>query len=381
MKAKLLTGSAILLAAISQPALAQDANDDDAANEGNTIIVTAQRSSQNIQDVPVSLTAVTAEKLSDLNINTASEIFLAAPTVQISGFNNNVSVRGIGTLAITPTVESSVGFAVDDVNVGRTALALGAFDDVARVEVLNGPQGLLFGKNSSAGLLNVVTRRPELGEFSGFATAEVNLRDTTPETGMGYILRGTINAPLGDTAALRINTRYTQQDGIVEDIGMGDSDNKKEDWGVRAKLLVEPSDNLEIYVIGEYAEANGTFLDSYRLADPGGRVVDQITGAGITASPENLQIAQNETTFRDTQISSIQGTIAYTLPNDWQIINVAAYKNLKINSSLDADRTTGAYLDFNQIDSDFSQFSNELRLSIPDSSRVHGQLGLYYYQA
>lgn len=381
MKAKLLTGSAILLAAISQPALAQDANDDDAANEGNTIIVTAQRSSQNIQDVPVSLTAVTAEKLSDLNINSASEIFLAAPTVQISGFNNNVSVRGIGTLAITPTVESSVGFAVDDVNVGRTALALGAFDDVARVEVLNGPQGLLFGKNSSAGLLNVVTRRPELGEFGGFVTAEFNLRDTTPKTGNGIVLRGTVNAPLGDNAALRVNTRYTNQDGIVEDIGIGDSNNKKEDWGIRAKLLFEPSDNLEIYLIGEIAETTGGFLDSYRLADPAGRVVEQITDAGITAGPENLQISQNEATFRNTDIKSLQGTIAYTLPNDWQIINVAAYKNLKINSTLDSDRTTGAYLDFNQIDSDFSQFSNELRLSIPDSNMVHGQLGLYYYQA
>ncbi|MEP4873868.1 MAG: TonB-dependent receptor [Parasphingorhabdus sp.] len=371
---------AMVSAMFASPAIAQDA-DSAEAEDPNIIIVTAQRSSQNIQDVPVSLTAVTADTLADRNINSASEIFLAAPTVQISGFNNNVSVRGIGTLAITPTVESSVGFAVDDVNVGRTALALGAFDDVERVEVLNGPQGLLFGKNSSAGLLNIVTRRPELGEFGGFASAELNLRDTTPDDGFGVVLRGTVNAPLGDKAALRINTRYTHQDGIVEDIGTGLSDNKKEDWGIRGKLLVEPSDNLEIYVIGEYAETNGTFLDSYRLADPAGRVVDQITAAGITAGPENLFIAQNARTFRETQISSIQGTIAYTLPNDWQIINVAAYKNLKINSNLDSDRTTGAYLDNNQIDSDFSQFSNELRLSIPDSNRVHGQLGLYYYQA
>ncbi|MEP0377333.1 MAG: TonB-dependent receptor [Parasphingorhabdus sp.] len=361
--------------------VAAQSTDSAEADDPNIIIVTAQRSSQNIQDVPVSLTAVTADTLADRNINSASEIFLAAPTVQISGFSDNVSVRGIGTLAITPTVESSVGFAVDDVNVGRTALALGAFDDVARVEVLNGPQGLLFGKNSSAGLLNIVTRRPELGEFGGFVKAELNLRDTTPDEGYGVILRGTVNAPLGDSAALRINTRYTHQDGIVKSIGTGLTDNKKEDWGIRAKLLVEPSDNLEIYLIGEYAETSGRFLDSYRLADPAGRVVDQINAAGITAGPENLFIAQNGDTFRNTQISSIQGTIAYTLPNDWQIINVTAYKNLKTNSNLDSDRTTGAYLDFNRIDSDFSQFSNELRLSIPDTNRVHGQLGLYYYQA
>ncbi|MEO9599520.1 TonB-dependent receptor [Parasphingorhabdus sp.] len=371
---------ALVSAMFASPAAAQNA-DNAEADDPDIIIVTAQRSSQDIQDVPVSLTAVTADTLSDRNINTASEIFLAAPTVQISGLNDNVSVRGIGTLAFTPTVESSVGFAVDDVNVGRTALALGAFDDVARVEVLNGPQGLLFGKNSSAGLLNIVTRRPELGEFGGFVKAELNLRDTTPDDGYGVILRGTVNAPLGESAALRINTRYTHQDGIVKAVGADLSDNKKEDWGIRAKLLVEPSDNLEIYLIGEYAETSGRFLDSYRLADPAGRVVDQITAAGITAGPENLFIAQNASSFRDTQISSIQGTIAYTLPNDWQIINVTAYKNLKTNSNLDSDRTTGTYLDNNRIDSDFSQFSNELRLSIPDTNRVHGQLGLYYYQA
>ncbi|MEP6136055.1 TonB-dependent receptor plug domain-containing protein, partial [Parasphingorhabdus sp.] len=126
--------SVALVSAMFASPVAAQSTDSAEADDPNIIIVTAQRSSQNIQDVPVSLTAVTADTLADRNINSASEIFLAAPTVQISGFSDNVSVRGIGTLAITPTVESSVGFAVDDVNVGRTALALGAFDDVARVE-------------------------------------------------------------------------------------------------------------------------------------------------------------------------------------------------------------------------------------------------------
>lgn len=373
--------SALIIAGIANlaamPAQAQDSSDED----NGVIIVTAQRSSQNLQDVPVSITAVTASTLEDRQINTASEIYLAAPSVQIAGGNDNVSVRGIGTLAFTPSVESSVGFAVDDVNVARTALALGAFDDVARVEALNGPQGLLFGKNSSAGLLNIVTRRPELGTFGGFVSSELNWRDTTPDDGYGVILRGTINAPLGDRAALRVNTRYTHQDSIVKDIGAKTSDDNREDWGIRAKLLFEPSDNLEVYLIGEYAETSGRWLDSYRLAAPGGEIINRLTESGIEAGPNNLLIATSGRTFRDTEINSLQGTVTYELDNGWQIINVAAYKNLKINGNLDSDRTQGIYLDVNQVNSDFSQFSNELRLAIPDTNRVHGQIGLYYFQA
>ncbi len=377
--------SALILAGIAafaaMPAQAQDDAAGSADNADGVIFVTAQRSSQNMQDVPVSITAVTAATLQDRQINSASEIYLAAPSVQVSGGNDNVAIRGIGTLAFTPSVESSVGFAVDDVNVGRTALALGAFDDVARVEVLNGPQGLLFGKNSSAGLLNIVTRRPELGSFGGYVTAELNWRDTTPDDGFGTILRGTINAPLGENAALRINTRYTHQDSIVKDIGANTSDANSEDWGIRAKLLFEPTDNLEIYLIGEYAETSGRSLDSYRLAAAGGEIIKRLTEVGITASPDNFLVATSAASFRDTEINSLQGTVTYTLGNGWDIIDVAAYKRLRTNSNLDSDRTQGVYLDINSVDSTFSQFSNELRLSIPDTSPVHGQLGLYYFQA
>lgn len=376
--ALILAGVAALAAV---PAQAQDDSENADDSDNGIIFVTAQRSSQNLQDVPVSITAVTSETLEDRQINSASEIYLAAPTVQISGNNDNVSVRGIGTLAFTPSVESSVGFSVDDVNVGRTGLALGAFDDVERVEVLNGPQGLLFGKNSSAGLLNIVTRRPELGTFGGFATAELNWRDTTPDDGFGVILRGTVNAPLGDNAALRINTRYTHQEAIVQDIGAITSDDNEEDWGIRGKLLFEPTDNLEIYLIGEYAETSGRFLDSYRLAAPGGEITPELTASGITAAPDNFLTATSRATFRDTEVSSVQGTVAYTLDNGWQIINVTAYKNLGINSNLDSDRTAASILDINRVDSSYSQFSNELRLAIPDTSPVHGQLGLYYFQA
>ncbi len=343
------------------------------------IIVTAQRREESIQDVPVAVTVITADALASRQIDSASEIYLAAPSVQFGG-EGDFSIRGVGTLSFAPSLESSVAIAVDDVNLGRPGLGVGTFDDVARVEALSGPQGLLFGKNASSGLINIVTRRPELGKFGGTFDLEATLRDTTPGDGKGIVARGTINIPVGEKSALRVNTRYSYQNPITKNIGPGLVDENSRDWGFRVKFLSQPTDNLEIYLIGEYGERTGRPGQAYRYVTPGSELYGPILADGITPGPDNLYYSSDGRSFANSELGGLQGSISYTFANDWQLINVAAWKYSKLNANLDTDYVSQDFLNTNRASGDYTQFSNELRLSIPASSRVNGQIGLYYFQ-
>ena len=157
MAASLSVSVFALMAAV--PAHAQQGEQEQVESSNPAeIIVTAQRRNERLQDVPVSVTAVTSESLRSLGVNNLSQLNQAAPSLQVSG-ENNFTIRGIGTLAFQQTLESSVAIQQDEVNLANSILggAVGTFYDVARVEVLSGPQGMLFGKNASAGLLNIVT--------------------------------------------------------------------------------------------------------------------------------------------------------------------------------------------------------------------------------
>ena len=394
MRYILLASSALAIAATATGASAQDrptvgesaARDavTDPEQSDNAIVVTAQRRNESLQDVPVSLTAVTADSLESRNIQDVRQIYLAAPSLQLSGGNDRDSafyIRGVGTLALVPTVENSVAVAVDDINLGRANLAFGAFDDVARVEVLNGPQGLLFGKNASAGLLHIITNRPELGQFEGRIDGEVAYRDTLGHDSFGTLLRGVVNVPVGESAALRISARYGQQDSIVRSTRPENGDGDLENYGFRVKFLAEPSDNFEIYLIGEYGKRTGLPLASYRSAAPTGEIAPLLAASGIVAGQRNFVGGTDGRTDSDDEMYGIQGAATYTFSNDWQLISVFGYKHLDTFGLLDTDRTTTDSLSLSLADDTYSQFSGEVRLALPAENRVNGQIGLYYYKS
>ncbi len=231
----------------------------DTANTGAAdIIVTAQRRAERLQDVPVSVAVVNSEQLRSQGITNLSQLNQAAPSLQVSG-ENNFTIRGVGTLAFQQTLESSVAIAQDEVNLASSILggAVGTFYDVAQVEVLSGQQGLLFGKNASAGLLNIITRLPVLGETSGHLKVEGVHRPSSPNNGLGVVGEATINLPVSDNSALRINTVFSSQDPVVKFVGSGTGDFGLTQFGVRVKYLAEFSDELSLYVIGDYNQEKG----------------------------------------------------------------------------------------------------------------------------
>lgn len=349
------------------------------------IVVTAQRRPESLQRVPVSVTAISGDTLVNRVINDLTDVGTAAPSLQV-GNDKTFSVRGIGTLAFSDTIDPSVAISLDGVNLGRPALGGTLFNDVAQIEVLNGPQGLLFGKNASAGLLNVVTVRPEIGATSGSFSAEFDSRDTPDGDAQGWITRATLNAPVTEDSALRVNLLYSDQEPITNLVGTEPAkhDTFGRQYGVRGKYLWQPSDELSVYVIGEYGEEHGiaTYYDStYRSLGAGSGNTAPLAANGIAAGPENFAWSADGDLYRDLKVMGLQSELAYTFANGLRLVELAAWKGYKQATALDSDYTNFDGASINRSRARYEQFTNELRLELPTMDKLEGQAGLYYFQS
>ncbi|MEM6828713.1 MAG: TonB-dependent receptor plug domain-containing protein, partial [Pseudomonadota bacterium] len=219
MTRKLAAYAAGLMACSSftVPAFAQDIPEGleapDAAND--VIIVTATRRAQDVQDIPIAVTAISPEALNNQGVDNIREVTDLAPSftssqAQIASGSVVLRIRGVGTTSNNIGFESAVGIFIDGAYQSRPGVALNEFVDIERVEVLRGPQGTLFGRNTSAGALNITTKRPELGEFGGFVNAGYGAFNEVS-------LQGAVNVPITeDTLALRVTGAYRQRDGFID---------------------------------------------------------------------------------------------------------------------------------------------------------------------
>jgi iron complex outermembrane recepter protein len=257
------------LAALATPAFAQDnppdqqattpspteqASVDEAAQaDEENIIVTAQGRRQLLQDVPLAVQAVGGEQLQNSGASDIRQLNQLAPSLLVSSTgteaNGSARIRGIGTVGDNPGLESSVAVFVDGVYRSRSGIGLNELGEVDRIEVLRGPQGTLFGRNASAGLLHIITRRPEFDDFGGFAELTYGNYDQIRGA-------GAINAPLTETLAGRIDAVYSRRDGFYRVAnpvnGTEERVNDRDRIFVRGQLLFEPTDALSFRLIADY---------------------------------------------------------------------------------------------------------------------------------
>jgi len=225
----------------------------DASAALEEIVVTATRREERLQDVPIAVSAVTGEQLADSGFKQLTDIQYLSPGVNFpgNGTGSGVRLRGVGSSAgFSSASEQNVGLVVDNVVV-PFGDPIGSLGDVERVEVLKGPQGTQFGKNSSSGVLNIVTRNPTLGKFEANAFgsyASLNERD----------LHGTINAPVGENLALQVFAFDRGHDGFVYNKPNNDEWGGEHIWGTRAKLLYQPSETFSALLIGDYSRESAT---------------------------------------------------------------------------------------------------------------------------
>jgi outer membrane receptor protein involved in Fe transport len=226
----------------------------DAAGEDNDIVVTAQGRRQILQDVPLAVTAVGGEAMQNSGATDIRQLNQLAPSLLVSSTgteaNGSARIRGIGTVGDNPGLESSVAVFVDGVYRSRSGVGLNELGEIERIEVLRGPQGTLFGRNASAGLIHVITRRPEF-DFGGSAEVSYGNYD--------YI-RGQagITGPISEQLAFRLDAVYVRRDGfydVVNPTGATESQvNDRDRFFVRGQLLFEPNDDLSFRLIGDYSK-------------------------------------------------------------------------------------------------------------------------------
>lgn len=281
---KSLLMSSISLASMgyASTAIAQDAAVEEEEDDENVIIVTASKRETTLQELPVSVSVTGAETIEQAQIRDLLDLQTVAPSLRVSqnqsSSNATFIIRGFGNGANNVGIEPSVGVFIDGVFRSRSAGQIGDLANVARVEILRGPQSTLFGKNASAGVISVVTREPQY-EFGGSISATYGNFNQV-------VIKGDVTGPIGDSAAFSIDGSYNRRDGFFEIVNLGEDINNRDRYNVRGQLLVEPSDNLKFRAIADYSRLDESCCFAGNLiAGPAAAAVGAVGGA---ISPENV---------------------------------------------------------------------------------------------
>jgi iron complex outermembrane receptor protein len=375
-----LTMASLAIALAATPALAQSA---DAGGEEELglaeIVVTAQKRTERLQDVPVAVTALSGDKLEGqggINLETAQTI-IPTLNIQKSGttLNQSIYMRGVGTATFSIAAEPSVSTVVDGVVYARAGEAFSDLVDIERLEVLRGPQGTLFGKNASAGAINIVTRRP--GDKLG-GSAELSYFDSNEVRG-----RVSLDAPLSESVRTRWVGFYTEYDGNIMNVApnVNSRVNGYKRWGLRGTVVADLSPDVKLTVIGDYRKAKD---------DCCAQVIGTVgTGLAFSVLPAPLgadsrTINQNLITRTDEESWGLSAQLDAEL-GEHSLTSITAYREWKNTEIRDGDWLPQAYIGLNQLHDSGPQqaktFSQELRLASPTGNFLEYLLGAYYSHA
>ncbi|RDV01447.1 TonB-dependent receptor [Sphingorhabdus pulchriflava] len=388
MKQFLLASSAMALIATASPAFAQEAEDEGAV--GAEIIVTAQKRAENVQDVPVAVSVISGDALEQqggINIENA-QYLVPSLNFRKSGtaLNQSLYLRGVGTTTFSIGGEPSVGTVLDGVVLARSGEAFSDLVDIERIEVLRGPQGTLFGKNASAGVINIVSKRPG-PDFGGYAEGGFFFGN-----GEEYRVRGGVNLPLSEKLGSRITGFYSKWDGNIVNETLGRRVNGYERYGIRGVVEARPSDTVTLTLIGDWRKSNDDCCAEVigapaRNAD--GTVYATFNTRAATGLPPLLgdrtrRVRQNLLTqaLEKAWGISFQADVELNGPT---ITSITSYRGYDSNEIRDGDFLSTPYIGIVQ-SHDFgpqtgTTFTQELRLTSPTGGFFEYVAGLYYYQA
>jgi len=356
------------------------------------ILVTATKRTESLQDVPVSVAAITVETIEDMGIVDMEELSLHIPNFEasISTILPNLYVRGLGT-GTSHSIEQPVGRFVDDVYIGRGAASMLGFLDIEAVELLRGPQGTLFGKNTLAGAMIIRTRNPA-DEFEGQFNIAYGAYGTQ---GNFSELDAAVSGPLSDTTRARVALRYADSDGYVENRLNGPDGGIREDFGVRLKLEQDLGANTMLQLKlehGEYDAEGNTSLEIVAPADGNPRMA----GLFRRLSPgwegaldwkadylcaDNPPVMHNLPGFcphreQETQAAVLRATHDFAAGQLLSVSGFQEYQFIDRFYAIDMGIAGGAYNAFR--DENFDSFSQEFRFTSNSDGDSDYIVGFYY---
>ncbi|MFZ1743645.1 MAG: TonB-dependent receptor [Pontixanthobacter sp.] len=344
----------VAAAVIGQAASAQEA--DEAAESGlNVIVVTAQKREQNIQNVPVAVSVTTGEDLDRLQVSNVESLQYSTPSLVVAGSDptrQRFGIRGISDQSRNAGFDNRIGVYVDGVWVGRSAASNQAALDVASIEILRGPQGTLFGKNTVAGAINIITSKPEFGT-SGYLEAEYGNYDNRR-------LKGMLNVAASDKVAMRVSGMYRKRDGFVQNTFNGLDYDNRDEYGLRGQLLIEAGDT-SLYIAADTAQFKG-----------------RSTAGGVRIDATPYQIEINEEQNVKIGYDGLSAQVDHEFGNGGTLTSITGYRTSRYDAESDEDFSQFNFATTKPIFEETSHFSQEIRYASDDSGRFDYVVGLFY---
>jgi iron complex outermembrane recepter protein len=349
-----------------------------APGELQEVVVTAQKREQNQQDVPISVIALSGQQLQDAGVTNIKNMAVLTPGITVTSTTSEASttarIRGIGTVGDNVGLESSVGVVIDGVYRPRNGVGLGDIGDIASIQVLEGPQGELFGKNNDAGVIVVETQHPTKafevdGEITG---GNFDHRE----------IAGSINVPVGSISAFRLFAEYEKQNGFLNvetgTANVDDAANNRNFYTLRGQYLFTPSSDLSVLVIGDFSRRNESCCQATPVY-PGpfaGIITALATNPLLGGTPGQVPFPDapsnpfNRQSFANYPIVQQIWDRGFSAQLDWNIGNarltsISAWRDNSVDAGNDADYSEVGLIQnpANGNVTDFKQMSEELRLA------------------
>ncbi|WP_370178698.1 TonB-dependent receptor [Alteriqipengyuania sp.] len=368
------------VAALALPAVAHaqdaDATADDLAaelNDSNTLVVTATKREQTLQETPVSVSVTSGETLEQAQIRDVLDLQTVTPSLRVSQLQNSSSstfiIRGFGNGDNNFGIEPSVGVFIDGVFRSRSASSLNDLANVQRIEVLNGPQSTLFGKNASAGVISVVTREPQY-QFGGQVEATYGNYNA-------FTLKGDITGPISNNVAFSLDGSYNRRDGYGTIVNLGEDVSNRNRWSARGQLLFEPTPELTIRAIGDYSQIDEVCcVVSTLVAGPTAAAVFGVGGALST------DFFSYDTYLNQEPINKVDN-YGGSVQVEWDngpigITSITAYRELKNLIDQDVDFTSADIVSELR-DQQVGTFTQEFRIASDFDGPFNFLLGGFYF--
>lgn len=350
---RLFAGTGLALIMLQGQAFAQIDTTDE-------IIVTATKRAQTLQEIPVAVSVVGASEIERAEIQDLRDLQSLVPSLQInqlqSSANTNFIIRGFGNGANNAGIEPSVGVFVDGVYRSRSASQISDLPNLQRVEVLRGPQSTLFGKNASAGVISIVTQKPQFETQGSVEASYGNFN--------AFRVKGDVTAPLSETVAFSLSGNFNSRNGYAEDLATGNEINELNRWGVRGQLFFEPSDNLEFRLIADYDEIDEVCCVAANLINgPTGGAVQGSGGQINGEDPFSYDVFGNFDSINEVENSGISLQADYEIGDFATLTSITSYRTSDLVQNADSDFTSADLIGNNFNDTQIDTFTQEVRLT------------------
>ncbi|WBH37745.1 Pesticin receptor [Pseudomonas aeruginosa] len=377
----LALGGALPASAADAPAPAEEAPPlassvpDKADTALGKVTVTARRREEDSQKVPTPITVLGGETLEAQRISRVQDLQQVLPSVNVAYIHarqSSVAVRGIGNNPASDGLEGSAGIYLDNVYLGRPGMAVFDLLDIEQLELLRGPQGTLFGKNTTAGVLNISTRAPT---FTAERTVEVSGGQD------GYFQgRGTVSGPLGETLAGRLSAYRTRDDGCIKNIHDDNYLNGGERQGARGQLLFEPNEDFSLRWIADYNEedsSNGSMV-VYGAAERFWQRA-ALVGASPLRDPQRRKVNINGRQHVSVHQGGSSLEANWNLAGGYRLTSISAYRYWHFTPANDEQLNVSAINDTG-VEVHDRQFSQEIRLASPTGGAFDYVVGAYAFR-